>query len=449
MLWVPISAVMSTPHMLIEFSAPYMRFFYGAAYNLHQTLDGLGISSTGFIEEATDGSLVSGFAPGQAILPIFAVLILIACCMLPVILVTGYILGRKRGLIISTLVLLAPGLMNALGLLPAFSFIPDKYNIGGTGSLGSAFGFIPITVLGVIFGWCLTIIIYDTFKLNDRFRHLYDHGWFLAAILTGIFFVADSGSHEDAQDLAESSYITRNASLYLLNQVREYDAYCAETEQTNLSSCRWAARVQQQLSDFADYHHKIYKEFGPRSSRDIYAPDWTNIQDIEITQIRKEIQDYNDKRCPVAKLSKDISRSSASSGICQRVPANYCVAFSDPPAGLVDKYIISKTVALASECIIPSLVVFRSQQEKLISIVGKNEIAKHYRWLFFIIFSIVVGGKIANSTTRAVGMDSRADADRQRLLGLIIGLLRNTLRFILFMRKIFAWSFCFIRRQRY
>lgn len=434
--------------MLIEFFTPYMRFLYGAAYNLHQTLDGLGVSSTGFIEKAADGGLVSGFSPGQAVLPIFAVLILIACCTLPGILITGYILGRRKGLTLLTVVLLAPGLLSALGLLPNFSFTPDKYNVGGTGSLGSAFGFIPITVFGVIFGWCLTIIIYDTFKLNDRFRHLYDHAWFIAAVLTGIFFVADSGSHEDAQDLAESSYITRNASLYLLSQVREYDAYCVETELTNLSSCRWAARVQQQLSDYSDYHHKIYKEFGPHSSREIYAPSWTNIQDAEILQIRKEIQNYNDEKCPVTQLSKDVLRITASSGVCQRVPANYCIAFPDPSAGLVDKYIISKTVALASECIVPSLVIFRSQQEKLISTVGANEIAKHYRWLFFIIFSVVVGGKIANSTTRAVDMDSRAETDRQRLLGLMHWLFSNISKSISFAWRIFAWTYYSIRRQR-
>lgn len=33
---------------LFEFLCPYLRFFQGAAYNLHQTLDGLGISSAGF-----------------------------------------------------------------------------------------------------------------------------------------------------------------------------------------------------------------------------------------------------------------------------------------------------------------------------------------------------------------------------------------------------------------
>lgn len=433
--------------MLMEFFMPYLRFLYGAAYNLHQTLDGLGISSTAFVERAADGSIVGGFSPDQAVLPVFATVTLIACCILPVILIAGYILGRRKGLTLVATVLLIPGLLSILGALPNFSLTPSKYNIGGTGSLGSAFGFIPITALGVMIGWSITIIIYDTLKLNDRFRHLYDHFWFLAAVLTGIFFVADSGSHEDAQDLAESSYITRNASLYLLSQAHEYEAYCAQAGLTNLVSCRWASRVQQQLSDYSDYHHKLYKEFGPHTSRDIYAPSWTSITDKEILQIRKEIQDYNNYKCPVTKLSNDVSKSTPPSGVCQRIPVNYCIAFPDPSEGLVDKYIISKTVALASECIVPTLVAFRSQQEELISVVGRNEIAKHYRWLFFIIFSIVIGGKIANSTTRIVDMDNRASSERQRLLGIAHRLSNLVYLCTLCMWKLLAWTYYSIRRN--
>ncbi|WP_165669152.1 hypothetical protein [Metapseudomonas otitidis] len=433
--------------MLIEFFAPYVRFFHGAAYNLHQTLDGLGMSSTGFIERAADGSLISGFAPGQAVLPVFAALILLALCTIPAILLTGYILGRKQGLVLAALALLAPGLLSSLGVLPEFSLVPSKYNAGGTGSLGSAFGFMPLTVLGVILGWCLTVILYDTFKLNDRFRHFYDHLWFLTAILTGIFFVADSGSHEDSQDLAESSHTSRSASLYLLRQVREYDAYCLDSGLANLASCRWASRVQQQLNGYAASHYKIYKEFGPHASRDIYAPTWGSISDEEIIQIRKEIQNYNDERCPVEQLNESVSRSTAASGVCQQVPAAYCAAFPDQPDGLVDKYIISKTVALASECIVPSLVAFRAQQEKLISTVENNEIAKHYRWLFFIVFSIVVGGKIANSTTRITDIDNRPDVEKQIIVRLIHRLAKLVYRCVSLAWRPLVWAYYLVRRQ--
>jgi hypothetical protein len=74
---------------LFEFLSPYVRFFHGAAYNLHQTLDGLGISSAGFIEQAADGGLVGGFAPGEAVVPVLVAIMFLALCSLPLVLLAG------------------------------------------------------------------------------------------------------------------------------------------------------------------------------------------------------------------------------------------------------------------------------------------------------------------------------------------------------------------------
>lgn len=434
--------------MLMDFLAPYFRLLLGAAYNLHQTLDGLGFSSTSFIERAADGSLQGGYSPGQAIIPLAVVLVLLAFLTLPILLLAGYVLGRKKGVALVVLGLLSPGLLNVFGLLPDFNLIPRTYNAGGTGSLGSAFGFIPLTLYGVALGWCLIVVLYDTLKLNDRFRHAYDHLWFLAAVLTGIFFVADSGSNKEAQELTESSSASRNSSLYLLAQVRAYYAHCLEVGLTETASCRWTSRVQQQLSDYAALHPKLYTEFGPRSSRDIYMAHLRKVSDEEILQIRKEIKAYNDERCPVKDVGGGISVGTPSSGICQRVPSEYCTAFPDQPESLIDRYISGSTVALASECILPSLARRRMQQENLIAVVGENEEAKHYRWLFFTLFSIIVGGKIANSTTRVVDMDSRPDAERQRLFSLMRGLFRRLTKIVSLTWALITWLFSLASRFR-
>lgn len=405
--------------MLNNFLTPYLQFLQGAAYNLHQTLDGLGLSSTNFIESATDGTIQSVYYPALAIIPFAAALVLLALLTLPLLLLAGYILGRKKGVAWIILVLMAPGLMSVFDLMPNLNLAPRAYHVGGTGSLGSALGFIPLSLYGVTLGWCLVVILYDTLNLNDRFRHVYDHFWFLGAVLTGIFFIADSGANKEAQELAELSSANRNASLYLLNQVRAYEAYCSEKGLTKTASCRWASRVQQQLNDYAVYHHKIYKEFGPRSSRDIYMSSSRRISDGEIFQIRSEINSYNDERCPVKSLGGGVSLLTPSSGICQRVPANYCTAFPDPPEDFIDKYISARTVALASECILPTLAAHRLQLEKIIAIAAENERAKHYRWLFFVVFSVILGGKIANSTTRVVDMDNRERKERRRVVSLL------------------------------
>ncbi|HBO3911253.1 hypothetical protein ACM79C_06155 [Pseudomonas aeruginosa] len=406
--------------MLNEFFAPYLKVLYGAAYNIHQTLEGLGITSSSFIERAADGQVTGGgWSPAEAVLPIFGALILLTALSIPVFLGAGYTLGKKMGAVLLAFVLVIPGILNILGLLPGFILTPERFVIGGSGVLGEALGYLPISLLGVLAGWCFVVIIYDTLKFGDRFRHYYDHLWFLTAILTGFFFVVDSGSSQNAKELEEATGTVRNASLYLLGQVREYDLHCQSQQASHLASCRWASRVQQQLNEYAANHYKIYNEFGPKESRDIYAPSWGNISDQEILLIRSEIEAYNKDKCPVVQLGQGVSRSVPSSGVCQRVPASYCTAFPDPPEGLVDKYTIGKSVAVASECIVPTLVNYRHQLERLETLVDRDSENKNYRWSFFVLFSVMVGGRIANSTTRVVDMDLRPDMDRRRLLRLI------------------------------
>jgi len=80
---------------------------------------------------------------------------------------------------------------------------------------------------------------------------------------------------------------------------------------------------------------------------------------------------------------------------------------------------LSRTVATASECIIPSLVASRARQEKLKAVVADNARTKHFRWLFFIAFSLVVVSKVANATSRAIEFDKRPEQEKQRLLKLL------------------------------
>jgi hypothetical protein len=48
-------------------------------------------------------------------------------------------------------------------------------------------------------------------------------------------------------------------------------------------------------------------------------------------------------------------------------------------------------------------------------IVSQNNRNKHYRWLFFILFSAIVGGKIATATSQAMRLDARETEEKQRL----------------------------------
>src|SRR5437879_1501568 len=61
----------------------------------------------------------------------------------------------------------------------------------------------------------------------------------------------------------------------------------------------------------------------------------------------------------------------------------------------------------------------RARQEELGAVVADNARTKHFRWLYFVLFSLVVGGKVANTTSRAIELDKRPEQEKRRLIGLL------------------------------
>ncbi|QIE89230.1 hypothetical protein [Pseudomonas nitroreducens] len=402
------------------FFAPYFFFLYSAAYNIFQSLEGMGLASSFTLDVSAGAAMVSAWDVGGAVSVVWAVLFLLcAFVVFPLLLATCYVLGRRKGVLICMAVIIIPGVLSALSLLPVISGLPRGYYIGGAGSLGSAFGFIPIAIIGVVVGWCLVILIYDSFRLSDRFRHAYDHVWFMAAILTGVFFVADSGTSQDYEKHNYEVDSVRGASSYLLGQVKSLRAHCIATGDLQSLSCRWASNVQQKLNDYSALAVGNFVLDGPRVSADIYSVGFKGLSDGEIVQMRKEIDDYNLALCPVVRLSESVTRHSSPSDVCQIIPPPYCRAFPDAPDGLVDRYIIGRPVAIASECVVPTLVALRNSLERQSAVIAADKSSKHYRWLFFVALSIALGGKVANSTTRMIDMDRRPNEDRRRILDVL------------------------------
>lgn len=77
---------------------------------------------------------------------------------------------------------------------------------------------------------------------------------------------------------------------------------------------------------------------------------------------------------------------------------------------------ITRSVALASECIIPTLVASKAKQEDLTAAIESKQKERYQRWWLFIALAAVVGGKVANSTTKVANLDKRAPPDRRRLI---------------------------------
>jgi hypothetical protein len=65
----------------------------------------------------------------------------------------------------------------------------------------------------MIAGWCAMLVFIDIVRAGDKFWHVYDHVWYAAGLLAGIFFVADSQVSEHARSLQESSRRSRKRRL--------------------------------------------------------------------------------------------------------------------------------------------------------------------------------------------------------------------------------------------
>jgi hypothetical protein len=271
-------------------------------------------------------------------------------------------------------------------------------------------------MLCAITGWAVMVLIYDNLNLTERFRQIYDHFWFPLALVAAVFFVADNGANEDAALLKEATASIQDASAFLLSQIRRYNDYCKANGLDNLKSCQWSSDSQWTFTHIKEGEASYFIEFAPDESKGFYAANKRTISDEDVIAIRKEINDYNQRLCPVKHFSNVISRSSPLSSTCEYVPRGYCSANPDGPPGLVDKNISSHTVALASECIVPWLAGAKPSLKQLSALLIRHDKAKNHRWLYFLAVAVAVGAKVALATTKLCLIDERPAVDRRRVL---------------------------------
>lgn len=381
-----------------SFFLPYMKFLIGAAYNIQQTLEGLHIWSSSFLVRDTAGHVVDSYwSPIEAMFLPFLGLMILLLGLLVTSSLAGYALASKKGVFVAILLWITPGLLSVLGVLPDFNLVPDTYHIA-TGYLGSPLGLIPLVFMGLLTGWVIVILLTNILKLEDKYRHYYDHVWYAMAVIAGIFFVVDSQNNDIQGDLKETGSQIRQASSYLLKQAHTYEQYCAQKNISDTESCKWASDVQQKLLDYSVDYTSVYWQTGPMSVEDIYVPIKRDKNLKKIDQIRNELRQFNDLICP-----KTENRYTRSSGSCLRTPPQFCVGKNINADDLL------RTSAIADECVISSLVSLRLKAEALSKKVLVVERNKHIRWFFYILFSILAGGKVANATARANQDLSRND----------------------------------------
>lgn len=373
----------------------------GGAFNIQQTLEGLELHGSSYFSYDGNGEVIGGYWSAQeAVVVPLSVLLLFSFLLFGLFSVAIHTLAGRRGLWVAFATLALPGLLSIAGLWPNLQWLPQAYHVG-SGSLGSPWDMFVLLAIALSTGWTLVVLATKVFDLGDQFRHGYDQFWYAMAISAGLFFVADMDATESRDQLSESVSNSQAASAYLLQQVRRLESDC-ETGQIKLPlACHWALRTQNSLSQFAHYGAKLYWQLGPEDMNTLYSDDRSTEGFVAAQALRQQLHQYNLIRCPVVSLAPGIRQPSPASRHCQTPPPTFCTAFPNTPLkGVSPRYGPYGTVAIANECVVPTLVSLKIKQARLASDAAANARMRHIRWVFFLWIALVAGGKVANASIR-------------------------------------------------
>ncbi len=372
-------------------------------------------------------------------LPLFGFLILLFLCGFFLFILAGYVLGRKKGIVFAAAVLLLPSVLDYIDLWPMISPSPTAFEVGGVGNVGDVLGTLFLTVLAVVIGWSIAILLIDCFCIRRRFWDMFNHFWLVFGLVAVIFFVFDANVVQHDREYSEAERNTQKASMYLLKQVDTYSQWCHEASQDDIVSCQWASGVHQTLLDDSFRNATLFGYFGPKSSMQLYGWLGQTASPEQKLAIRTEISAYNQMLCPVMKVVRVDAERIEPSRYCEETPAVFLDAWPEPKNGKVDATLCIRPVALASECLIPTLVYLHQRDADLSSRSENEHRSKNYRWMYYLFFSSVLGVKIAESTVKLMALDERTGYETHCIIRVVCRIGTTCFHMIRNFFSNFAW----------
>lgn len=84
----------------------------------------------------------------------------------------------------------------------------------------------------------------------------------------------------------------------------------------------------------------------------------------------------------------------------------------------VDRDVVFEPVALATECVVPTLVALRRTAVRLTGEVRDDRRSRNRRWMYFLAFAGILGGKLAGATVKLAALDDRSATETRRVRAL-------------------------------
>lgn len=159
--------------MLIQFLYPYVAVLSRAAWSIEQNFEGAGLLSSDMtapsLAAAMPGAtLVTGWDPEASVHVILGLLCMLSLLFVPFVMLAGYAVGRKIGVLATATLLLLPGIAGVTGVLPSVAPAPEAFAIGGVGATGDIGGMLSLVALLVAAGWTVTVLAADSLPIRNK-----------------------------------------------------------------------------------------------------------------------------------------------------------------------------------------------------------------------------------------------------------------------------------------
>ncbi len=358
--------------ILSDFFEPYVVYSISASSSLGQNLSSIGWFSywQGFTISPNENQLMISILYSALLAFSFIISVL-----------SAFSLRIKLGFL-AILAWASPGIFSVFETSFVTLKMPDTYHVNdGSMYVGETYSTLLNVFMAFIIGWSLITLLVHWFKIRRGFKEVYDHIWYSIGLIAVVFFVVDSNTSFYKSELDTSE---RNIS----------DNISITNDQLNFAHTTCLTELSELIefgisNEFCEWIPKAKFDYYWKSQDKSFTRELSDTEDISriITKTRlNDIEKFNEYICSSEKNKSSCNMISFEQG---RFDPNY-------------EYMASR-YALAVIPLNKSLSVFYSQSSKANKKLSASKRNSQYKWFFYMLFGVLVGGKVAISTRSLFG----------------------------------------------
>lgn len=320
---------------------------------------------------------------------------------------------------------LTPGILSLIIGEPLIALSgPSTYYIG-SGEVGTGLGNLFDAIIVAIFAWSLLTIITVLIRTTQRYKNIYDVIWYTLA-LGAIFFFANEIYLRELKSSLDNDYSKlKSGYTTLAQQLSNTQDLCKTINNKDFDSfCKWVGSAKNYI-DFKLEHI---------SDVSLYHDNMITIDDLMGHQ--QFLPDQKEEIKYIKNFDQAVCSNEDYSDLCSKIDFQLVINSED----LYTNHLLSPDVIITK--MNQEYISFKKRYEENSQWADYN----NYRWIYFLTFAFVIGGKIAISTKDLFYVEDKRDALYIKLFyKKIIKIIKIIFNLIIEIVKIIAFIMQFIR----